>query len=104
MGSEGNMTVQLLTDDLSGKYSGPGGVCKVKCLKGSTSPTPTPPQQGENVLERISLEDYPLAQCNDLSPAVYYRYLTLRLSPMLLRFFSTELGLKALQVNASQRH
>ena len=27
----------------------------------------------DDELERISLDDYPLAQCNDLTTAVYYR-------------------------------
>ena len=28
-----------------------------------------------NLLSRVSLQDYPLAVCNDGSPAVYYRHL-----------------------------
>ena len=71
------MRVQLLTDDRSGRLSGPGGVCKVKCMEGqtatSTTTTSSPPT-GDNVLEKISLEAYPLAQCNDKTAAVYYRY------------------------------
>ena len=66
------MRVQLLTDGRSGRLSGPGGVCKVKCMEGQSSSTSSPPT-GDNVLERISLEDYPLAQCNDKTAAVYYR-------------------------------
>ena len=62
----------ILFPHWSGRLSGPGGVCKVKCMEGLTSPTSSPPP-GDNVLERISLEAYPLAQCNDKTAAVYYR-------------------------------
>ena len=67
------MRVQLLTDDRSGRLSGPGGVCRVKCMEGQTPTTTSNPPTGDNVLERISLEAYPLAQCNDKTAAVYYR-------------------------------
>ena len=71
------MRVQLLTDSKSGKGAGPGGVCKVKCVEGQQNPTPTTtkaPPTGDNILERIALDAYPLAQCNDKTAAVYYRF------------------------------
>ena len=33
----------------------------------------TGPVVGENLLSLVSLEDHPMAQCNDGTPAVYYR-------------------------------
>ena len=68
--SSKNARVQLLTDQVSGaRGSGAGGECRVSCSQGNNG---TPPS-GDNVLEKISLDQYPLAQCNDLTTAVYYR-------------------------------
>merc|ERR1711990_1224227 len=47
--------------------------CLLSLLSGLTASPSVPPTGGPEVLELVSLENFPLAKCNDGTTAVYYR-------------------------------